>query len=283
LGTVDLGAYESPVLDHAPIANAGTDQTKEATGPTTPFTLDGSASSDPDNDSLTYVWKEGSTIVGTSATVPVSKPVGVYTFTLTVSDPYGASDRKSVQVTIQDTTPPSLSGVPSDITVISSSAAGAVVTFATPTATDLVDGSVPVTCSPVSGATFKPGKTTVTCTATDAAGNPASKTFTVWVQYAWSGFLSPLNKQSVNRGSTIPVKFALTGASAGITTLSARLYVKAPGAATETLLGTFKYDPTTRQYQFNWTTSKSMSAGTYTLRADLGDGVQTRTVSVQLN
>jgi hypothetical protein len=100
--------------------------------------------------------------------------------------------------------------------------------------------------------------------------------------YAWSGFLSPLHKQSFKEGNTIPVKFALTGASAGITNLSASLYVTAPGGTTETLLGAFKYDPTSGQYQFNWKT-KGWPAGAYTLRADLGDGVQTRTVSIMLN
>jgi hypothetical protein len=181
---------------------------------------------------------------------------------------------------VLDTTPPVIT-TPSDMTVIATSTAGAVVNF-TVTATDGVDGTVPVTCTPPSGSTFAPGKTTVNCSASDAAGNPASKSFTVWVQYLWSGYLSPLSKQTFNRGSTIPVKFALTGASAPITNLSATLYITAPGATTETLLGTFKYDPTLKQYQYNWNTSKTMSAGTYTLRADLGDAVPSRTVSILL-
>jgi hypothetical protein len=176
-----------------------------------------------------------------------------------------------------DTTPPVIT-TPADITVFATSTAGAVVTF-TVTATDDVDGTDSVTCSPASGSTFAPGKTTVNCTTSDAAGNPASKSFTVWVQYRWSGFLSPLGKQSFSRGSTIPVKFALTGASAGITNLSATLYVTAPGG-TQTS-GTFKYDPTTRQYQYNWNTSRAMSTGTYTLTADFRDGV-TRTIQVML-
>jgi parallel beta-helix repeat protein len=99
--------------------------------------------------------------------------------------------------------------------------------------------------------------------------------------YTWSGFLSPLFKQSFKRGSTIPVKFALTGDSASITNLAAKLYVTAPGAASETLLGTFKYDPTMKQYVFTWNT-KGWPAGTYTLRADLGDGVTDHTIPVLL-
>ena len=49
------------------------------------------------------------------------------------------------------------------------------------TATDLVDGSVPVNCSPVSGSVFQLGPTTVTCSATDAHHNTATGSFTVSV------------------------------------------------------------------------------------------------------
>jgi len=48
-------------------------------------------------------------------------------------------------------------------------------------ATDLVDGSVTVTCTPVSGSTFPFGTTTVSCSAKDKAGNSASGSFKVKV------------------------------------------------------------------------------------------------------
>lgn len=54
---------------------------------------------------------------------------------------------------------------------------GAIHNF-TATAIDNEDGSVPVTCTPASGSLFPLGTTTITCTATDAAGNSASVTFT---------------------------------------------------------------------------------------------------------
>lgn len=79
-----------------------------------------------------------------------------------------------------DVTPPVISPV-SDISVQSTSASGIVVTFATPTATDDRDGTDPVSCTPASGSTFTIGTTTVTCTATDAAGNTATSTFNVGV------------------------------------------------------------------------------------------------------
>jgi hypothetical protein len=40
---------------------------------------------------------------------------------------------------------------------------------------------VPATCTPASGSTFPIGVTTVTCTAADAAGNTATKSFTVTI------------------------------------------------------------------------------------------------------
>jgi flagellar hook assembly protein FlgD len=55
-----------------------------------------------------------------------------------------------------------------------------VVTF-TATAADAIDGSIAVTCSPASGATFPSGQTTVVCSATDAHANSASASFRVTV------------------------------------------------------------------------------------------------------
>ena len=76
---------------------------------------------------------------------------------------------------VLDTTPPSLN-LPGNKTA----EAGAAVTY-TPTATDLVDGSVPVSCSPASGSDFPVGTTTVNCSATDAHHNTATGSFTVTV------------------------------------------------------------------------------------------------------
>ncbi|MGW6204541.1 HYR domain-containing protein [Streptomyces sp. NPDC055089] len=44
------------------------------------------------------------------------------------------------------------------------------------TATDAQDGTLPVTCTPASGSFFPVGTTTVTCSATDAAGNTGTDT-----------------------------------------------------------------------------------------------------------
>jgi hypothetical protein len=71
--------------------------------------------------------------------------------------------------------------LPKDITVEATTGPQAVVTF-TATAFDLVDGSVPVFCTPASGSSFGIGVTTVTCIATDRHGNTATGSFTVTVR-----------------------------------------------------------------------------------------------------
>ena len=78
-----------------------------------------------------------------------------------------------------DTTTPVVT-VPANITTPATSPAGAVVTY-TATANDDRDGPLTPTCTPASGSTFPVGTTTVTCTATDAAGNTGTNSFTVTV------------------------------------------------------------------------------------------------------
>src|SRR5439155_22202036 len=88
----------------------------------------------------------------------------------------------SFTVMVNDNQPPTLTACPSDITQSTDpGVCSAVVTFTAPTASDLCDGTVPVTCTPASGSTFNKGTTTVTCTATDAANNSASCHFDVTV------------------------------------------------------------------------------------------------------
>ena len=87
----------------------------------------------------------------------------------------------TVYYTLPDTTPPVIAPQ-SDMTVEATSANGAKVNF-TPTATDNIDPTVTVVCTPASGSQFPLGTTQVTCNATDAAGNTAVPvTFNVTVQ-----------------------------------------------------------------------------------------------------
>ena len=78
-----------------------------------------------------------------------------------------------------DATAPVLD-VPGDLTVSPVDASGAPVTFAV-SATDETDPAPQVVCDPMSGSTFPLGSTTVSCTATDAAGNAGTASFLVRV------------------------------------------------------------------------------------------------------
>jgi len=62
------------------------------------------------------------------------------------------------------------------------SSTGAVATYESPSVTDNIDAPSTASCSPLSGATFPLGQTTITCNKTDTAGNTAiPTTFTVTV------------------------------------------------------------------------------------------------------
>src|SRR5262249_34867342 len=73
------------------------------------------------------------------------------------------------------------SAVPGGISAPATSDGGTAVSYSSPSASDLVDGPVPVSCAPASGSNFPVGTTTVVCSARDRAGNTASASFTVTV------------------------------------------------------------------------------------------------------
>jgi hypothetical protein len=89
-----------------PVADAGPDQTVEC-GSTA--TLDGSRSSDPDGDPLTFEWTNAAgDVVGTAPVVTLRLPPGKHTFRLTVRDGKGGTAAAAVTISVRDTTPPRL-------------------------------------------------------------------------------------------------------------------------------------------------------------------------------
>jgi len=96
------------VVNHAPVADAGPDITVNADATCrASVPLDGSRSSDPDGDHLTFSWK-GPFGSATGATPTISAPVGTGTATLSVSDGDGGTASDSVQMTVRNTVPPSI-------------------------------------------------------------------------------------------------------------------------------------------------------------------------------
>ena len=91
--------------------------------------------------------------------------------------------------------------------VVATGAGGAVVGWPAPVASDAVDGSIEVVCTPPSGATFPVGSTSVLCTATDTAGNSSSASFVVTAVYG----VCPQFDQSkaVKAGAVKPIRVQL--------------------------------------------------------------------------
>ncbi|WP_217179230.1 HYR domain-containing protein [Gillisia limnaea] len=110
-------------------------------------------------------------------------PIGESTVTFTATDASGNTSSCSFTITITDNDPPTIL-CPANIDMeVDAGICGAVVSFETPTATDNSGQEVTVTqtAGPASGEVFPVGTTTVTFTATDAAGNTASCSFDVTV------------------------------------------------------------------------------------------------------
>lgn len=176
---IDLSMQSSQPIDVvpvqpdtvAPVITAPADITKEATsaaGAVATFTA--TATDD----------KDGSVPVTASPASGSTFAIGTTAVNLSASDAAGNTATASFTVTVQDTIAPVVS-VPANITAEATSALGAAVTYAAPTATDAV-GVASLVSNPPSGSTFPLGTTTVTATAKDAAGNTGSGSFTVAVQ-----------------------------------------------------------------------------------------------------
>ena len=123
--------------------------------------------------------------------------IGISSLAETVTDAAGNSSTPSNTVTVRiDRTPPTIAAA--DVTVDATSPAGATVAY-TATAADTLDANPTLVCSPAAGGVFGIGTTTVTCTATDAAGNTAHAQFAVHVRGA-AGQLADLLAQVTGAG-----------------------------------------------------------------------------------
>ncbi len=166
--TVTVVDTQAPALQNVP-ASIGNVQ---ATGALTP---------------VSYTPPTASDLVDGAVAVSCDHPsgsgfaVGTTTVSCAATDAHGNQTAASFTVTVVDTQPPTLQNVPANISNVQATGALTPVSYSPPTASDLVDGNVPVSCDHASGSTFPLGTTTVTCSASDSRQNAKSASFTVTV------------------------------------------------------------------------------------------------------
>lgn len=136
---------------------------------------------------------------------------------------------------------------------------------ASPGATDSGgSGVASSSCGAIS--TSSVGDHTVTCTATDNAGNANSSTIHYTVGYKFGGFTSPLPKTTVQSGSTLPIKFQLQDAAGHPISDTAAQSLISPTCKIAIILvkpagpvsGCPTYSTTLKQFQFNLKTTNAM-------------------------
>ena len=221
-----------------------------------------------------------------SATNPL-----VITRTFRATDSAGLFSEDVQVITVADGTAPTLN-VPANITVnlpLNSTATSMPVTF-TPTASDNCSGAVTIVSTPASGSTFNVGTTTVNVTATDAAGNQTTGSFTVTVLYNFAGFFSPVDNlptfNVVNAGKGIPVKFSLSG-NKGLSIFAAGypqvVVINCDGSGEDDVEETvnagqssLSYDSATDTYNYVWKTQNSWANSCRQLIVKLNDGTEHR-------
>jgi hypothetical protein len=264
-----------------PDLTVSSDIVKEATGPSGAAVSFVATAHDLVDPSPSVTCKVGSTTVHSGDTFAL----GTVTVSCAAKDASNnVSTAQTFDVTVQDTTGPALT-LPSNIIVTAATNSGKVVTYSA-SATDLVDGPVSITCVPASGSTFSVGSTTVNCSAVDSRNNSTTGSFTITVDYSWTGFFQPIDNEpacnSVKAGSAIPVKFSLSGYQGMSVIASGYPAVSAgscAGAALDPVEETvtagnssLSYDATTDQYVYVWKTDKSWAGQAKRLTVKLADG-----------
>ncbi|MCX6398554.1 MAG: LPXTG cell wall anchor domain-containing protein [Propionibacteriales bacterium] len=158
-------SFDVTVTAPLPSVTVPDDLVLEATGPTgapAAFSVSGSDFVGTALEPTCRLWDGGP---GAEVSSGATFPLGTTEVSCNVEDSWGGEAADNFLVSVVDTTGPVLT-LPDDITVEATGPDGAAVEFEV-SATDLVVGPVPVTCSSESGTTFPIGTTEVTCAAVD--------------------------------------------------------------------------------------------------------------------
>jgi hypothetical protein len=102
---IDTIEVRALIGNPSPVANAGPDQSADDAGGdgAESFTLDGSGSSDPNGSIVSYEWRDGPTLLGSTAFVAATLSVGVHNVILTVTDNEGETASDAVVITVVST------------------------------------------------------------------------------------------------------------------------------------------------------------------------------------
>jgi hypothetical protein len=191
----------------------------------------------------------------------------------------GGSANQSVTIK-RDATPPVLNP-----TVSTSSISLGAVATASANASDATSGVASQSCDAVD--TTSVGAHTITCAATDNAGNTNTATVTYSVGYQFDGFANPVSNDAPNvakAGRAIPLKFRVTDSNgAPVTTVTIATITSvslscASGASSGEELDEYAAGASGLQnlgdgyYQINWKTPSSYAGSCRELRLNLGEG-----------
>lgn len=161
--------------NNPPVAEAGPDQTVAAPPSCeTLVTLDGSASYDPDGDTLSFLWT-GSFGSATGSQPTVAFPPGTFLVRLIVTDSYSGTGMDSVTITVQDVNAP----VPDLASLPQLTGECSVVITEPPTATDSCMGPIVGTTESLLFTT--PGTYSIIWNYDDGNGNISTQSQTIVV------------------------------------------------------------------------------------------------------
>ena len=171
LSSVRILGVDVEIANEGPLADAGGTQVRECG--VEPALLDGTGSSDPDGDPLTFLWTDtNATFLSNEAQVSLDLPLGTWFYILGVTDPFGLSDEDVAVVEVVDTLPPALAEAAAGLTLEEDGSCA----VATPDLTGLatVDACGPVTIAqdPPAGSPLNQGSSgEIVLILTDAGGN----------------------------------------------------------------------------------------------------------------
>lgn len=214
-----------------------------------------------------------------SAQVLGGEAAGIASMARTVTDAAGNRATSNVVVVNIDRTAPTLAPTVTPGTLLINAAASA-----NPNASDSLSGIASRQCDVLATGTV--GSRTVSCTATDAAGNSAGGGANYRVVYGFNGFTSPVQNPSVlnvlKAGRSVPFRWRVVDAQgAPVDTLTVAAFRVVPIACpntTENRIASFGSGNGQLQnlgngyYQLDWAAANSLRGACRSLDLDLGDG-----------